>query len=469
MAKGHLASTGKKQAAAGVKGDLWWSARDDGVDDVPKSFTPGEEDIVPARIHAQDTIQRCNKGKGNEWSGVVQTRSLPHSIRVWLRFWLGMWVSILPDEEEGYSEGSPALPLTTTGSGLKDMPRIRTIQTWMKEAWDAGMRFKNLDGPSKFKYSPVHLMIIGYDPQGLKDFKGSIVGTKKWIGTAGQKSFQSHSSEESLTVIFPSIDLYALAVSRGIASLSKIIDGNYMYTTIDASFAGELDRVDLGPIMRISIGGTNDTSKNTGQGSAIVSAKLPLILQHSGHSRTVVGYEIDDAGETSLIVFDPATSIPRGLRKTALEHLRDNAEAAVEGFVTPGGAIVGKRRKLNQQSLRDMMPKSRKEGQSTDPIPVLESDEEMDQAGWVRKKTSASGSTEKSASKRKMSDRMHLLRNSFDLASNPKATLSHFRVSLSALSKHDEYQILSFDGGALLLIEERLQRKIVTATTIFPA
>lgn len=36
----------------------------------------------------------------------------------------------------------------------------------------------------------------------------------------------------------------------------------------------------------------------------LVPVRLP---KHSGHSRTVVGYEIDDAEEINLIVFDPAT------------------------------------------------------------------------------------------------------------------------------------------------------------------
>lgn len=34
--------------------------------------------------------------------------------------------------------------------------------------------------------------------------------------------------------------------------------------------------------------------------------RMPLILQHDGHSRTVVGYEVDKNGVTHLLVFDPA-------------------------------------------------------------------------------------------------------------------------------------------------------------------
>ena len=34
--------------------------------------------------------------------------------------------------------------------------------------------------------------------------------------------------------------------------------------------------------------------------------KMPLILQHNGHSRTIIGYEVDGRGITNLLTFDPA-------------------------------------------------------------------------------------------------------------------------------------------------------------------
>lgn len=38
----------------------------------------------------------------------------------------------------------------------------------------------------------------------------------------------------------------------------------------------------------------------------IVTDKMPLILQHKGHSRTIVGFEVDKNGDTNLLLFDPA-------------------------------------------------------------------------------------------------------------------------------------------------------------------
>lgn len=40
-------------------------------------------------------------------------------------------------------------------------PGIRTVQSWMTDAWDAG-----------------------FDPEGKKHFGGKVKGTKEWIGTA---------------------------------------------------------------------------------------------------------------------------------------------------------------------------------------------------------------------------------------------------------------------------------------------
>lgn len=38
----------------------------------------------------------------------------------------------------------------------------------------------------------------------------------------------------------------------------------------------------------------------------VISDRMPLILQHPGHSRTIIGYEIAKDGSTTLLAFDPA-------------------------------------------------------------------------------------------------------------------------------------------------------------------
>lgn len=44
-----------------------------------------------------------------------------------------------------------------------------------------------------------------------------------------------------------------------------------------------------------------------GASPVIVTDKMPLILQHNGHSRTIVGYEVSQKGFVNLLTFDPAT------------------------------------------------------------------------------------------------------------------------------------------------------------------
>jgi Peptidase family C78 len=43
-----------------------------------------------------------------------------------------------------------------------------------------------------------------------------------------------------------------------------------------------------------------------GVSAVTVTDRMPLILQHEGHSRTIVGYEVGRTGAVNLIVFDPS-------------------------------------------------------------------------------------------------------------------------------------------------------------------
>ena len=44
-------------------------------------------------------------------------------------------------------------------------------------------------------------------------------------------------------------------------------------------------------------------------GAVTVTELMPVILQHVGHSRTVVGYEVQKNGECNLLVFDPSRCV----------------------------------------------------------------------------------------------------------------------------------------------------------------
>ena len=59
---------------------------------------------------------------------------------------------------------------------------------------------------------------------------------------------------------------------------------------------------------------TSRNSARSGSNSCLVCEdRHPLYIQHSGHSRTVVGIELDQIGDVvSFLIFDPAS--PRALR-----------------------------------------------------------------------------------------------------------------------------------------------------------
>ena len=47
-----------------------------------------------------------------------------------------------------------------------------------------------------------------------------------------------------------------------------------------------------------------------GAAPVVGTDRMPLILQHAGHSRTIVGYEVDRKGRVNLLTFDPSRCVP---------------------------------------------------------------------------------------------------------------------------------------------------------------
>jgi len=67
----------------------------------------------------------------------------------------------------------------------------------------------------------------------------------------------------------------------------------------------------------------------------IVTEKMPLILQHAGHSRTIVGCEQVKGGSINLLVFDPSRRVSSDIRKAGLA-----AYSGVNGDETPNTAFL---------------------------------------------------------------------------------------------------------------------------------
>jgi hypothetical protein len=43
-----------------------------------------------------------------------------------------------------------------------------------------------------------------------------------------------------------------------------------------------------------------------GASPVLSTTRMPIILQHKGHSRTIVGYEMTKKGNIHLLMFDPS-------------------------------------------------------------------------------------------------------------------------------------------------------------------
>lgn len=145
-------------------------------------------------------------------------------------------------------------------------PGVRNLQQWIEDAWTAG-----------------------FDKEGANDLKNKLVGTKKWIGTA---------------------DVHVAFLSRGIPSrLVDFPDGDNsgidtVLRWIEAYFseaAQNSRQMRLGAKVKATV-----DEALRGASPVVITERMPLILQHKGHSRTIVGYERTKDGSINLLCFDPS-------------------------------------------------------------------------------------------------------------------------------------------------------------------
>ncbi|WVO12504.1 hypothetical protein L204_100104 [Cryptococcus depauperatus] len=457
------------------RGDKWWDPIHGPVitSQIPRNFSPG---IIPILAAALQTSvhQRIT-------SKAILCQPTVHIKSVW-SFDLGwgcgyrnalMLISTLLS----VPEYQPIFAKDNNGAE----PSVRRIQGWIEEAWAQG-----------------------YDPDGREQLGGNILGRKKWIGPS---------------------DLYAMFTYKGIPC--RIFDfpkapkhgkGRPAYTRLqqwvrsyfnDAAPVTEQGQEQLTcDVMMRS--GDNDLSRS---GDVRVFNKFPLILQHSGHSRTIVGYEENVKGDVSILVYDPGRKIPKNIRAAALSKLandrvklssplpimswppvnvstvsmksarsrqksplRPNLENThqVVPFSRPytnGKAEIIYVNSESRKNLRHICGGSQQEGDikngkrsaqlndnypSKTSIPSLREDEEMSPSGWIRKKRSHFKAIAKSD--KPFPDPI--------MPAQAFKTLNYFRISSLSLSKYTQYQILVFTGGPVLSEQERVSRKILRSTTI---
>ncbi|EIW71780.1 hypothetical protein TREMEDRAFT_67959 [Tremella mesenterica DSM 1558] len=249
------------------RGDRWWDPIQAIVKDnnLPANFSPG---LMPVL----DQLLKKSVAEGYTKSAVLCSDTV-HIKGAWgfdMAWGCGyrnalMSISALLISRPAYR---PVFSKEANGAE----PGVRRIQGWIEEAWEEG-----------------------YDRQGAEHFKGKLLGSRKWIGTS---------------------DLYAMFTSKGIPAAWHLQQWVKQYFNEDTPHRPEPNRTSAFDVLM--------RTEANGQGRGEVvrqSSKLPLILQHSGHSRTIVGYEETSRGDINLLLFDPGKSVPRPLRSQAISQL----------------------------------------------------------------------------------------------------------------------------------------------------
>ncbi|KIJ29290.1 hypothetical protein M422DRAFT_235323 [Sphaerobolus stellatus SS14] len=290
----------------------------------------------------------------------------------------------------------------------KKPPGVRNLQYWIEDAW-----------------------ADGFDREGASQLKHKLIGTKKWIGAAELYVAFTYRGLPAKLVDFPGSERGSAAVTQWVI--------NY-FTPKDAARPSDAFNV---------LKGANPI---------VISDRMPLILQHAGHSRTIIGYELNKKGDPNLLVFDPSYRPSKELRRAALAAHSPHSDTStgenkgssvLSRLFHPLQTIHRKRRKSSGGSnverdtkrVRTGLP-----GHPNDEVIIIDDDDE-DQP--------SKGNNEAPKKSDPLLEDM-----------DPGKVLNLFRVNQNKLGKHDRYQILYFPLDPPLEENERWARRIVTSERV---
>ncbi|WVQ73078.1 hypothetical protein IAR50_002641 [Cryptococcus sp. DSM 104548] len=454
------------------RGDRWWDPITPGdPSSIPPNFSPGLIPLLASTL--QTTVHQKTTRRA-----VLARPSTAHMKGVW-NFDLG-WGC-------GYRNALMALSALLSVPDYAAVfdrakngadPGVRRVQGWIEEAWAEG-----------------------FDPMGKEQFGGQVLGRRKWIGPS---------------------DLYTMFSYKGIPcriyDFPKAKDPEKEWTAHSRLQQWVRDYFDDAEAQaRQSGGNAFDTLMRSGQdgqgrGEPVrISDKFPLILQHSGHSRTIVGYEENARGDINLLLFDPGRAVPKDIRSHAISNLPSptpprpplNPTAPVKP--TTSAERIRHKSSSSSHSQFERTHESRafsppytdgfagivytttRAGGSaparddddgggggvvegTGPLrggsfePPLADDEERTPSGWVRKKRPFPNPSKSS----KPFKFFKPAKSGSDPTAPGQAvkTLNYFRVNLKTLSWHTQYQVLVFTGGQVMGQGEREERKKVRSVVV---
>ncbi|KAG9050079.1 hypothetical protein FS837_007832 [Tulasnella sp. UAMH 9824] len=183
-------------------------------------------------------------------------------------------------------------------SDPRSPPGIRNLQKWIESAWKDG-----------------------YDSIGAQQLKHRLIGTTKWIGTGEIYVAMTWKGIPCELVDFPR-SKYSRNQDTAMALIHWVVE--YFSSSTSPSLAPPPSA------------NQSSSSEDRHSSHVIMSNHMPIILQHNGHSRTIVGYEMTRYDVTNLLIFDPARTIKDPLRTAALaSHNRSKRRRAATFSPTP--------------------------------------------------------------------------------------------------------------------------------------
>ncbi|KAI1796022.1 peptidase family C78-domain-containing protein [Ganoderma leucocontextum] len=297
------------------------------------------------------------------------------------------------------------------------------------------MYFPLLDTPSTPGVRNLQILIErawrdGYDLEGAEDMRRKLVDTSKWVGTA---------------------ELYVAFTYKGIPA--QLVDFSKLHDGVEPLLQWVIHYFCGGEPRRNSTS-TTVGERLLGARAVVVTDRPPIILQHDGHSRTVVGVEQVKNGVIYLLTFDPGRRLPSHVRQTGLKY-HDPARPAgssrpflpkkVPDNVLPDTVNSRKRKSPDPHG---GSVKKKREGSSRDRDVIVIDDDEDENRDRGAKPSSSSN---------QWSDSDTL---------SPAEVLKVFRLDIKTLRKNKKYQILWFPMTNPLSEAEKLNRQIVTSEKI---
>jgi hypothetical protein len=85
-----------------------------------------------------------------------------------------------------------------------------------------------------------------------------------------------------------------------------------------------------------------------GTSHVAITNKMPIMLQHKGHSRMIVGCEMTTAGEVNLLFFDPAKTLKKYLPKAPHGKSNGNSNTSANNGSAPSKKENSRKRRVSE-------------------------------------------------------------------------------------------------------------------------